>query len=141
MNTDGTEHKLIVGKTLPYLVLSQIGATLIVVAAMIFFRLPMHGSWVSLSIVIAAFLVGALGTGVFISTVAESQQVAFQAAALIAMLPTLILSGFIFPISSMPVGLQVITTIVPAKYFHTALRGIVLKGLGLSAVSLVLDMG
>ena len=61
-------------------------------------------SWVALSIVIAVFLVGALGTGVLISTVADSQQVAFQAAALIAMLPTLILSGFIFPIASMPIG-------------------------------------
>jgi ABC-2 type transport system permease protein len=122
----------IVGKTVPYLVLSQIGATLILIAAIALFDLPMHANWLSLSLVVAIFLVGALGTGLLVSTVAETQQVAFQAAALIALLPTLILSGFIFPISSMPVALQYITTIVPAKYFLVALRGMVLKGLGLT---------
>jgi ABC-2 type transport system permease protein len=124
----------VIGKTLPYLALSQIGATAIVIAAMVFFRLPMHGNWLSLSLVIALFLIGALGTGVLISTVADSQQVAFQAAALVAMLPTLILSGFIFPIASMPVPLQYISALVPARYFLTALRGIVLKGQPLDAL-------
>ena len=122
----------VVGKAAPYLVLSQVGALGIVVAAMVFFDLPMHGSWLALSIVTAIFLVGALGTGLVVSTIAETQQVAFQAAALIAMLPTLILSGFIFPLTSMPVALQYISSIVPARYFLVALRGIVLKGLDLS---------
>jgi ABC-2 type transport system permease protein len=125
----------VLGKTLPYLVLSQIGATGIVVAAIVFFRLPMHGDWLTLSLVLSVFLVGALGTGVLISTVADSQQVAFQAAALVALLPTLILSGFIFPIASMPLPLQYVTSVVPARYFLTALRGIVLKGLGLADVA------
>jgi ABC-2 type transport system permease protein len=124
----------VAGKTLPYLVLSQIGATGIVIAAMIFFELPMHGSWLALSALIALFLVGALGTGVLISTVADSQQVAFQAAALVAMLPTLILSGFIFPIASMPLPLQYISSLIPARYFLTALRAIVLKGQDLTAL-------
>jgi len=124
----------VVGKTLPYLVLSQIGAMGIVLAAMYFFRLPMHGSWIDLFLVITVFLVGALGTGLVVSTIADTQQVAFQAAALIAMLPTLILSGFIFPIASMPKALQVISSVVPARYFLIALRGIVLKGLDLGAL-------
>lgn len=124
----------IVGKTLPYLVLSQIGAMAIVGAAMVFFHLPMRGSWWSLFIVIGFFLVGALGTGIFISTTADSQQVALQEAALVAILPTLILSGFIFPIASMPLPLQYVATVIPARYFLTALRGIVLKGVGLSAL-------
>lgn len=124
----------VVGKTLPYLVLSQIGATGIILAAMAFFDLPMRGSWLALSAVVALFLVGALGTGLLVSTMAGTQQVAFQAAALIAMLPTLILSGFIFPIASMPVALQYVTTIVPARYFLEALRAIVLKGLPLSTL-------
>jgi ABC-2 type transport system permease protein len=128
------QASFVLGKTLPYLVLSQSGASLIVVAAMVFFHLPMHGDWLSLSVVLAVFLVGALGTGVLISTVADSQQVAFQAAALVALLPTLVLSGFIFPIASMPVFLQYVTTVIPAKYFLIALRGVVLKGLDLSAV-------
>jgi ABC-2 type transport system permease protein len=121
----------VVGKTAPYLVLSQVGALGIVMAAMVFFDLPMEGSWLALSAVTAIFLVGALGTGLVVSTIAETQQVAFQAAALIAMLPTLILSGFIFPLASMPIVLQYISAIVPARYFLVALRGIVLKGLDL----------
>ena len=124
----------VLGKAVPYLVLSQVGATAIIVAAMIFFDLPMRGGWVSLSVVVALFLIGALGTGIVISTLADTQQVAFQVAALVAMLPTLILSGFIFPIASMPVVLQWITTVIPARYFLVALRGIVLKGLDLPAL-------
>lgn len=124
----------VAGKTLPYLVLSFVGAMAIVVAAMIFFDLPMRGSWLLLAVVVTLFLIGALGTGLLVSTVADTQQVAFQAAALVAMLPTLILSGFIFPIASMPVALQYISAIVPARYFLVALRGIVLKGLGAWAI-------
>jgi drug efflux transport system permease protein len=124
----------VVGKTVPYLVLSQIGAVTILVAAMIFFDLPMRGSWISLLLIVTLFLVGALGTGLVVSTIAETQQVAFQAAALIAMLPTLILSGFIFPLTSMPIALQYISAIVPARYFLIALRGIVLKGLPLTVL-------
>jgi ABC-2 type transport system permease protein len=126
----------VLGKTTPYLVLSQVGALGIVVAAMVFFDLPMRGSWLALSAVTAIFLVGALGTGLVVSTIAETQQVAFQAAALIAMMPTLILSGFIFPLASMPVALQYISAIVPARYFLVALRGIVLKGLDLGHLSM-----
>jgi ABC-2 type transport system permease protein len=118
----------VVGKTAPYLVLSLAGAMAIIVAAMVFFDLPMRGSWFALLVVVTLFLVGALGTGILVSTVADTQQVAFQAAALVAMLPTLLLSGFIFPIASMPIALQYISSVIPARYFLTALRGVVLKG-------------
>jgi ABC-2 type transport system permease protein len=94
----------------------------------------MHGSWLALSLVVALFLVGALGTGLLISTMAETQEVAFQAAALASLLPTVILSGFIFPISSMPIVLQYVASVIPARYFLIALRGIVLKGLGLESL-------
>jgi ABC-2 type transport system permease protein len=124
----------VVGKTTPYLVMSEAGALGIVVAAMVFFDLPMRGSWLALGTVTVLFLVGALGTGLVVSTIAETQQVAFQAAALIAMLPTLLLSGFIFPLASMPVALQYLSAIVPARYFLVALRGIVLKGQGLEGL-------
>ena len=85
---------------------------------------------------IRAFAVprGALGLGLFISTIADSQQVAFQVAVLASFLPTLMLSGFIFPIASMPVALQAITYVVPARYFLIALRGIVLKGVGVETI-------
>ena len=120
----------ILGKTVPYFVVSLISAMSIVVAAMVLFDMPMRGSWVVLLGVVSLFLVGALGFGLLISSIAETQQVAFQLALLTSFLPTLMLSGFIFPISSMPEFLQVITHIVPARYFLVALRGIVLKGVG-----------
>jgi ABC-2 type transport system permease protein len=122
----------VAGKTLPYLILSQVSAMLVILAAMALFDLPMRGDWLSLTVVLALFLIGALGTGLLVSTIAETQQMAFQASMLIAFLPTFMLSGFIFPIASMPVFLQYITTIVPARYFLIALRGVVLKGLSLA---------
>jgi drug efflux transport system permease protein len=120
----------ILGKTAPYFVVSLVSAVSIVFAAMVMFDMPMRGSWLVLLAVVALFLVGALGFGLLISSVAETQQVAFQLALLTSFLPTLMLSGFIFPISSMPAFLQVVTRIVPARYFLVALRGIVLKGTG-----------
>jgi len=93
----------------------------------------MRGSWLLLLAALSLFLVGALGLGLLISSVAETQQVAFQLALLASFLPTLMLSGFIFPISSMPRVLQVITYAVPARYFLIALRSIVLKGAGVAA--------
>jgi len=121
----------IVGKTTPYLVISFVSAITVIVAAMALFDLPMRGSWALLCLSIALFLIGAQAQGLLISTIAESQQVAFQIALLSSLLPTMILSGFIFPISSMPTVVQWITHIVPARYFLVALRGVVLKGVGL----------
>jgi ABC-2 type transport system permease protein len=120
----------VLGKTAPYFVVSLISSMSIVVAAIVLFDMPMRGSWVVLVGVVSLFLIGALAFGLLISSIADSQQVAFQVALLTSFLPTLMLSGFIFPISSMPAFLQVITRIVPARYFLVALRGIVLKGVG-----------
>ena len=124
----------VVGKTIPYFVMSLASAIGIVLVAMALFGLPMRGSWLLLFVALSLFLVGALGLGLLISSVAETQQVAFQLALLASFLPTLMLSGFIFPIASMPEVLQVITRVVPARYFLIALRGIVLKGVGLDVV-------
>jgi len=118
----------VVGKSIPYFFISLASAALIILAAMVLFGLPMRGNWLALLVSLSLFIAGALGTGLLISTVAETQQVAFQAALLTSFLPTLMLSGFIFPISSMPHALQLITLAVPARYFLIALRGIVLKG-------------
>lgn len=122
----------IVGKTIPYFIIALASAALIIGASMLLFGLPMRGNWVSLLIALSLFLIGALATGILISTVADSQQLAFQMALLISFLPTIMLSGFIFPINSMPRALQLITHLVPARYFLIALRGIVLKGTALS---------
>ncbi len=124
----------IVGKTIPYLLIAVVTAMAIIVVAMPLFGLPMRGSWGGLLVAVSLFLVGALGTGLLISTVSQSQLVAFQVVLILAFLPTFLLSGFIFPIVSMPRPIQLVTTIVPARYFLVALRGIVLKGIGLSVV-------
>jgi ABC-2 type transport system permease protein len=121
----------VVGKTVPYFFVSLVSAMGVVGLSMVLFDLPMRGSWIMLLLAVSVFLVGALAFGVLISTIAETQQVAFQVALLTSYLPTLMLSGFIFPISSMPTALQAITYAVPARYFLIALRGIVLKGVGI----------
>ncbi|MGE3275854.1 MAG: ABC transporter permease [Vicinamibacterales bacterium] len=123
----------ILGKTIPYLVISFISALVIILVAMALFDLPMRGSWLLLCGSIGLFLIGAQAQGLFISTVAPNQQVAFQVALLSSFLPTFILSGFIFPISSMPTAVQVVTYIVPARYFLVALRAVVLKGAPVAA--------
>jgi ABC-2 type transport system permease protein len=118
----------VLGKTLPYAVIAFASALLIIVVSMILFDLPQRGSWWLLCLSIGLFLVGAQGQGLLISTVAPNQQVAFQLALLSSFLPTFILSGFIFPITSMPAAVQAITYMVPARYFLVALRSVVLKG-------------
>jgi ABC-2 type transport system permease protein len=121
----------VIGKTIPYFMIALASSALIILASMVLFGLPMRGNWASLFVAMSLFLVGALATGLLISTVADSQQLAFQMALLISFLPTIMLSGFIFPIGSMPLALQWITHLVPARYFLVALRGIVLKGTAL----------
>ena len=124
----------VVGKTTPYFVISLASSVGVVAVSMLLFDLPVRGSWALLVGSVSLFLVGALAAGLLISTVAESQQVAFQLALLSSFLPTLMLSGFIFPISSMPVALQYITRVVPARYFLTVLRGVLLTGVGIETV-------
>ena len=121
----------IIGKTLPYFAISLVTSVFIVIASMGLFGLPMNGSWAVLILALSLYLAGALGLGLMISTIAESQQVAFQIAVLASFLPTMMLSGFVFPIASMPAAIQAITFIVPARYFIVALRSIVLKGAAL----------
>ena len=123
----------VAGKTVPYFFVSLLSALVIIVVSMALFGMPMRGSWLLLLLALSLFLVGALGLGLLISSVADTQQVAFQAALLVSFLPTLMLSGFIFPIASMPRFLQLVTYAVPARYFLIALRGVVLKGSGIAA--------
>jgi len=122
--------ELLVGKTLPYLLVGSVAAAGSLALAWLLFDVPIRGSLGWLAVLTVLFLAGGLGWGVLISTIADTQQVAFQMGLLSSMLPTLLLSGFIFPISSMPAALQVISHIVPARYFIAALREVVLKGVG-----------
>ena len=125
----------VIGKSIPYFVISLASALLIIAASMLLFDLPVRGSWLLLLAAVALFLVGALGTGLLVSTMVDSQALAFLIGLLISLLPTFVLSGFIFPIASMPAPIQVITHIVPARYFLVALRGILLKGVGFGVLA------
>jgi ABC-2 type transport system permease protein len=122
----------IAGKAVPHFMIALASGALVFGASMVLFDLPMRGNWGTLALALSLYLVGALATGLLVSTISDTQQVAFQIALLVSMLPTLMLSGFIFPIASMPPPLQVISHAIPARYFLEALRGIVLKGSGAS---------
>jgi ABC-2 type transport system permease protein len=119
--------QIIIGKVLPYTVLAFIVGLLMLIFALIYYQVPFHGSPWLLTILSIAYLLASLSIGLFISTLAGSQQVAMAAGMMGTMLPSILLSGFIFPLRSMPVALQWISTIIPAKYFLEILRGVMLK--------------
>lgn len=124
--------ELIVGKTLPYLGISLTATVIVLLAARFLFGVAVRGSYVDLFLATLVYLVGALGFGLLVSSIADTQAMAFQMGAVTSMLPTIFLSGFIFPIRSMPVAVQAITYAVPARYFLVVVRGVILKGAGLA---------
>ena len=125
--------ELILGKTVPYLVISLVAGATILATSRLLFGVTVKGSWFDLSIVTLIFLVGCLGFGVLLSTLSDSQQVAFLLSSLLTLLPTFILSGFVFPFRNMPVVIQAFSYILPGRYYLAALRAIMVKGVGLSA--------
>ena len=125
--------ELILGKTIPYTIISLIATVTILFLGYILFDVSIKGSVVLLALVTFVFLIGSLGMGILISTLVETQQLAFMIAVFVSMLLTFILSGFVFPIRNMPVIIQAITYALPARYFLVALRAVILKGAGLSA--------
>ncbi len=122
----------ILGKLIPYALISIVAAALVLFTAYILFDVVIKGSVLLLFGATLLFIVAALSIGLLVSTISDSQQVAFQIAAIVSMLPTIILSGFVFPIRSMPWWLQVLTNITPAKFYLVILRSILLKGVGLA---------
>ena len=126
--------ELILGKIIPYVAISIGSAHLVLLLGWLLFGVGIQGNYPLLLLVMVLFVTGALGQGLLISTITRTQQVAFLIALLTTMLPTFILSGFVFPIRNMPPVVQAITYFVPGRYFLAALRAIILKGVGLSAV-------
>ena len=125
---------VVAGKVIPYIVLGFISVLLVLVAARVVFEVPLRGSVTLLLAESALYIVTALALGVVISTKAPNQRTAMIAALAGLMLPTMILSGFIFPIDSLPRPLQLLSYIVPARWFLTIVRGIMLKGAGLATL-------
>lgn len=124
--------EMMIGKAIPYIIIALINAALILAAGYILFGIVVKGSFFWLTASILIFLFASLSLGLLVSTISDSQQVAFQIGTLISMIPSLLLSGFIFPIESMPAPVQIITNITPAKFFIVCLRDILLKGAGIS---------
>lgn len=126
--------QIILGKVTPYLVLSFINAIIIVGMGYFVFKVPVLGNVIFLMAECLLFIFLALALGIFISTVSKSQQVAMMLSMFALMLPTIILSGFIFPIRNMPVALQIFSNIIPPRWFIIIIKNIMLKGTGLAYV-------
>lgn len=124
-------YELIIGKTFPYMIISLITMILIIILGTILFDVTIKGNLIYLFITSLVFIIGALGLGMMISAITDSQQVAFMVSIIVTMLPAMILSGFIFPLNSMPKIIQFISYIVPLRYYLVILRSIILKGSGL----------
>ncbi len=125
--------ELIIGKMIPYVLISLGAAHLVLVLGWLFFGVGIKGNYLLLLLTMVLFLVCGLGQGIMISAITKTQQVAFLLSVLTTFLPTFILSGFVFPPRNMPAFIQAVTYLVPAKYFLVALRDIILKGAGLRA--------
>jgi ABC-2 type transport system permease protein len=126
--------ELILGKLLPYLGIGILDMIIAVLMAVFLFHVPLRGSIALLFAVGGVFMVGTLAQGILISTLARQQLLASQVAMISTFLPAFLLSGFAFAIGNMPVAVQVITCIVPARYFVALVKGIFLRGVGLATL-------
>lgn len=126
--------ELIMGKTIPYIAISLLSTAIILVVGYVLFDVYVTGSLLLLFLTTFIFLLGALGMGLLISSISETQQLAFLVAVISTILPSFLLSGFVFSIRNMPEAIQLITYAVPTRYYLVALRGIILKGAGFGAI-------
>jgi ABC-2 type transport system permease protein len=128
ISTPVSAMEIMLGKLAPYFVLGMFDTVISAVIAIYWFQVPFRGSWLTLMAASALFMVVVLSLGFFISVLAKSQFAASQIALLITFLPAFLLSGFLFSIEQMPIALQWITRILPARYYVSALKKIFLKG-------------
>jgi len=124
---------LIVGKLIPYVLISIVSAHIVLGLGWVLLGVAVKGSYLLLLLSMVLFLVCGLGQGLLVSAISRTQQVAFLVSVIMTILPTFILSGFVFPIRNMPDVIQLVTYLIPARYFLVALRAIILKGAGFPA--------
>ncbi len=125
---------VIASKAVPYIILSLVNVTSILLLSVFVLDLPVNGSILLLYAESTLFIITCLTIGIFISVKTASQQIAMLISLMGMMLPTILFSGFMFPIENMPEILQVITNIVPAKWYYIIVKSIMIKGLGFSAI-------
>ncbi len=135
VSTPVHRFEVVLGKLLPYVAIGVIDVVVVSFIGVLLFDVPFRGSPSLLMILSLAFIVGALGLGIFISAVAGSQLLATQLAMLLTFLPAFLLSGFMFAIDVMPPALQAITYLIPARYFLVVTRGVFLKGVGVEVLA------
>lgn len=123
--------ELIVGKLLPFAIISLVDITLVTMVSIFWFRIPLHGSFVLLFLLSALFMLTTLGLGLLISTISRTQQQAMMISMLLIM-PIILLSGVMSPIENMPLGVQYFTLLIPLRYFIVIVRSIFMKGSGIS---------
>jgi ABC-2 type transport system permease protein len=126
-----TPGELMLGKTIPVAIIALIDLALIGAMAVLWFRVPLHGSVVALVLAAALYILAALGLGLFISTVSRTQQEAFMGMFLL-ILPAIVLSGFMYPIHTMPASIQHLSQLNPVRHFLEVVRGVFLKGHGVA---------
>ena len=128
--------ELILGKLIPYFIIGMFDVLLAVLVGEFLFQVPLRGNVALLFGMAAIFLAGALSMGMLISIVTKSQLLASQLAMVLTFLPSFLLSGFMYEILNMPAVIQVLTYVIPARYFVSLLKGIYLKGVGLEVLAL-----
>lgn len=125
-------YQMIVGKLIPFTLLGFAAVILVITAMYIIFGIAVKGSVTFLLFSSFVFILSTLGLGLFVSTISKTQQQAMMLAIFLIMMPMVFLSGFAFPIENMPSIIQAITYIIPLRYFMTTIRGVILKGIGIS---------
>lgn len=125
---------LILGKTVPYMVISMVETVMILLAGRVLFGVLIQGSFIALLGITFLFLLACLGMGLLISTIAATQETAFLIATVATVLPTFVLSGFVFPIRNMPAVIRLVTHIIPARYFLIAERALIIRGAEVSSI-------
>jgi ABC-2 type transport system permease protein len=132
-------YQIIFGKVIPYTLLGFVDSILVLMIGHFWFGVPVQGSVMFLLVTLIIYIFTGLSFGLMVSTITDSQQVAMMGALLSTILPTIMLSGFIFPITSMPKIFQYVSMIVPATHFLEIIRGIMLKGSGLNELTMQLS--
>ncbi len=130
ITTPVRSHEVILGKLFPYLLIGTFDVILALIIGYFVFEIPLRGSFIQLVIIAGLFLIGTLTMGIFISSATRIQVLSIQVAVVITYLPSFILSDFIFPIKNMPILIQAITYLVPARYMITVIKGVAIKGIG-----------
>ena len=131
ISTPIRNEELILGKLIPYFAIGMIDLALSVAMGKFLFAVPLRGNGFLLFSLASLFLLGAICQGVVVSIITKNQLLSSQISIILSYLPTFILSGFIYPISNMPTFIQVITYVVPGRYFVSILKGIYSKGIGM----------